>query len=78
MTRGDFLRADALAASTTVLAAQRGTALASTSGASPSATGSKEITFMDWDVVTGAPFETAINAFQQQTGIKVTVLSPKG
>lgn len=73
MSRGTFLRASALAAGTTVLAAHRGITLASTSGASSSAKGSKEITFMDWEVVTGTPFETAINAFQKQTGISVIV-----
>src|SRR5919202_2844016 len=73
MTRGDFLRASALAAGTTVLAAHGGIALASTSGASSSARASKEITFMNWDIVTGTPFETAIKAFQQKTGISVIV-----
>lgn len=76
MTRGGFLRASALTAGTTALAAHGGTALASTSRtsrASSSVKGSKEITFMDWEVVTGTPFETALNAFQHETGIKVTV-----
>jgi multiple sugar transport system substrate-binding protein len=32
-----------------------------------------EVTFMNWDVVSGTPFETAINAFQDKTGISVKV-----
>jgi multiple sugar transport system substrate-binding protein len=32
-----------------------------------------EISFMNWDVVEGSPLETAINAFQEETGITVNV-----
>lgn len=32
-----------------------------------------EVSFMDWDTVAGTPLETAINAFQEQTGITVNV-----
>jgi multiple sugar transport system substrate-binding protein len=35
--------------------------------------GSSEVTFMDWDSVSGTPLETAINAFQEQTGITVNI-----
>lgn len=32
-----------------------------------------EVSFMNWDVVSGTPFETALNAFQESTGITVNV-----
>ena len=32
-----------------------------------------EISFMNWDVVPGSPLETAINAFQDESGITVNV-----
>ncbi len=35
--------------------------------------GSGEITFMNWDTIGGTPLETAINAFQEQSGITVNV-----
>jgi multiple sugar transport system substrate-binding protein len=34
---------------------------------------SQEITFMNWDAVPGTPIETAINAFQEASGITVNV-----
>jgi multiple sugar transport system substrate-binding protein len=32
-----------------------------------------EVSFMNWDVVSGTPLETALNAFQEATGITVNV-----
>jgi multiple sugar transport system substrate-binding protein len=32
-----------------------------------------EVTFMNWDAVPGTPIETALNAFQEKTGISVNV-----
>jgi multiple sugar transport system substrate-binding protein len=32
-----------------------------------------EISFMNWDVVAGTPLETALNAFQEETGITVKI-----
>jgi multiple sugar transport system substrate-binding protein len=32
-----------------------------------------EVSFMNWDVVSGTPIETALNAFQETTGITVNV-----
>lgn len=32
-----------------------------------------EISFMNWDVVSGTPLETALNAFEEETGISVNV-----
>lgn len=43
---------------------------------SVSRTGAKqsgEVTFMNWDAVSGTPLETALNAFQETTGITVNV-----
>lgn len=37
------------------------------------AQGSGEVTFMNWDAVSGSPLETALNAFQEKTGITVNV-----
>lgn len=34
---------------------------------------SDEVSFMNWDVVAGTPLETALNAFQEETGISVKV-----
>jgi multiple sugar transport system substrate-binding protein len=33
----------------------------------------QEVTFMNWDIVEGTPIETAINAFQEATGITVSI-----
>ncbi len=37
-----------------------------------------EITFMNWDPIEGTPIESAINAFQEQTGITVNVQPTPG
>ena len=38
-----------------------------------SARQSNEISIMNWDVVPGTPLETALNAFQEESGISVDV-----
>ena len=64
-TRRTFARTGATAAA----------ALATSQYASAPAGASQngEISFMNWDVVSGTPLETAINAFQESTGITVNV-----
>jgi multiple sugar transport system substrate-binding protein len=57
----------------TGIAAAAGLAAGHVTG-SPSIAGqSAEISFMNWDTVSGTPLETAINAFQEQSGITVNV-----
>ena len=55
------------------IAASAGVSLAAAGGRSFSARAQDggKISFMNWDAIEGTPLETAINAFQEQTGIEV-------
>ncbi|MEJ7839679.1 MAG: extracellular solute-binding protein [Thermomicrobiales bacterium] len=54
--------------------AATGVAIASRSRSySARAQDAQEITFMNWDAVPGTPIETAINAFQEASGISVNI-----
>ena len=66
-TRRSVIKGGAAAAATGWAATQFGTPLIKASQ------GSGEITFMNWDPIANTPLETAINAFQEQSGITVTV-----
>ena len=55
------------------LTAAGGLAAGGLQGAPASARQNGEISFMNWDVVPGTPLETALNAFQEETGISVKV-----
>lgn len=56
-------------------AAVTATALSTTLSPAPALAtqASGEVSFMNWDVVAGTPLEAALNAFQEQSGIKVNV-----
>lgn len=65
ITRRTFAKSGAAAA--TAVAASRYTRTPA------SARQDGEISFMNWDVVPGTPLETALNAFQEQSGITVNI-----
>ena len=65
-TRRSVIKGGAGAAAAGWAATQFGTPLIKASQDS-------EITFMNWDPIAGTPLETAINAFQEQSGITVNV-----
>ena len=66
-TRRSVIKGGAGAAAAGWAATQFGTPLIKASQ------GSGEISFMNWDPIGGTPLETAINAFQEQSGITVNV-----
>lgn len=70
ISRRGFLRGAAVTAGSAALGAYSagGTALAK--GSSDLA---GEISLLNWDVVPGTPLETAINAFEKESGIKVSI-----
>ncbi|MEZ4862873.1 MAG: extracellular solute-binding protein [Caldilineaceae bacterium] len=77
LSRRQFLAGLAVVAGTSTLAAcvapAPGAAPAEGTGAGSAAAGSEAqlLSFMNWDEVAGSPFEVALNAFTDKTGIQV-------